>query len=350
VIPELGLWSASTRYRAIQHVPALERRFAEVSVLLPRDGVPRPPGRVGQARYFTTHAIRYAERMFELTRECASYDALFVQRGLYPVGPALIARSLDSHDGPIVFDLDDAVFFPSPSLQTKSQPARWLYGPQQARAVLARATAVIVSTPTLADALPRSAVPVTILPTVPDPRRYLPRKQETDRPVIIGWAGTVGGLGYLDGLSGVFERLSREQVARLRVVSSQRWEGPAEFRRWTLEEEVDLISDFTIGIMPLPDHPYTRAKAGFKLLQYMAAGIPVVASPVGVNQELVSQAGAGFLATTPAEWEDALRTLASDSRLRRRLGNSGREFVAKYADIEGQAETISSLLRGENVA
>ena len=350
MLPELGLWSASTRYRAIQHVPALERRFAEVSVLLPRDGVPRPPGRIGQGRYFATHAARYAERMFELRRECTSQDALFIQRGLYSLGPALIARSLDPHDGPIVFDLDDAVFFPSPSRQMKSRPARWLYGPQQAQAVLRRATAIIVSTPMLADALPRSTTPVTILPTVPDPRRYSPRTQECDGPVIIGWAGTVGGLGYLDGLSGVFERLSREQVARLRVVSSRRWEGPAEFRRWTLEEEVDLISDFTIGIMPLPDHPYTRAKAGFKLLQYMAAGIPVVASPVGVNQELVSQAGAGFLATTPDEWEDALRALASDPLLRRRLGDSGREFVAQYADLEGQAETITRLLRGENDA
>ena len=98
--------------------------------------------------------------------------------------------------------------------------------------------------------------------------------------------------------------------------------------------------------MPLPDTAYTRAKAGFKLLQYMAAGLPVVASPVGVNSELIERSGAGLLAASPAEWDDALRTLASDHELRRSLGSAGRSFVEDYADVREQASLLAALLHG----
>src|SRR5205823_3147003 len=163
-------------------------------------------------------------------------------------------------------------------------------------------------------------------------------------PVIVGWTGTVGGLRYLDPLRAVFERLARDGQAQLEVVSTYPWDGPARFRRWTLQEEISVFERFAIGIMPLPDTDYTRAKAGFKLLQYMAAGLPVIASPVGINRELVEQSGAGLLARSPAEWEAGLRELADDHALRTQLGNQGRAFVERYADLDGQAATIGRLL------
>ncbi|HEV2773129.1 MAG TPA: glycosyltransferase, partial [Thermoleophilaceae bacterium] len=101
-----------------------------------------------------------------------------------------------------------------------------------------------------------------------------------------------------------------------------------------------------VGLMPLPDTPYTRAKAGFKLLQYMAAAAPVLASPVGVNTELVERSGAGYLATEPAEWEQHLRRLAADPALRCDLGARGRAFIEGYADLDAQADTLARLLSG----
>ena len=97
--------------------------------------------------------------------------------------------------------------------------------------------------------------------------------------------------------------------------------------------------------MPLPDTPYTRAKAGFKLLQYMAAGVPVVASPVGINRQLVGDSGSGFLAEGPDEWEAAIRSLAGDAVLREHLGSRGRAFIERYADLDGQADALAELLR-----
>jgi hypothetical protein len=246
--------------------------------------------------------------------------------------------------GRVVLDLDDAVFKLRPSLAAKGALARWLYGPQQTLALLRRADEVVVSTPALAEMLPSRTTEPTILPTVPDPELYSPVEHRDDRPVVVGWTGTAGGLGYLDSLGPVFERLEREGLARLEVVSSHPWHGSSSFRPWRIEEETTLFDDFGIGIMPLPNTPYTRAKAGFKLLQYMAAGLPVVASPIGINTELVERSGAGFLAGPSEEWEAALRELAQSSELRREMGRRGRAFVERYADLDAQAQTLAALL------
>ena len=346
IITEMDPWSASTRYRALQHLTRLRARFANVELSLPADTVERLPGRVGQLRYFGTHAQRYSERMRALPSVIAGRDAVMVQRGLYVMGPGMITRSLERFKGRVVVDLDDAVFRISPSLATKGPLAQWLYGPQQTLRLMQRADALVVSTEALADMLPAGLPQPTIIPTVPDPSAYSQVEHQPGGPVTVGWAGTVGGLGYLDALEPVFLRLQRENIARLRVVSSTPWHGPSEFHPWRLADEHSLFAHFSIGIMPLPTSDYTRAKAGFKLLQYMAAGIPVVSSPLGVNRALVEESGGGMLAESPADWEEALRLLAGDHELRARLGARGRLFVERFADLDRQADMLETLFRG----
>jgi hypothetical protein len=330
----------------LQHVPRLRRLFATVNVSLPGDTIHRPPGRIGQLQYFSRHAARYARRASHLSSLIGSADALFVQRGLYVIGPGVIVRGLEQFSGRLVFDLDDAVFRLSPALAEKGPLARWLYGPQQALQLMRRADEIVVSTTALAEMLPAGLPPPTILPTVPDPARYTIVAHDERLPVVVGWAGTVGGIGYLDPLEQVFRRLADEGLATLQVVCSHPWSGPSSFRRWTLGDESSIFEQFGVGIMPLPDSQYTRAKAGFKLLQYMAAGIPVVSSPIGVNRELIERSQAGFLASSPAEWEEALRALATDPELRRQMGRHGRAFVEGYADLDAQALTLARLLTG----
>lgn len=344
VLTEMDPWSASTRYRAIQYVPRLQERFASVTVSHAGDTVVRHPGRVGQVAYFATHAARYARRSTTLRSAVAGRDSLLIQRGLYPIGPALIVHALDGFSGRIVFDLDDAVFRMSPKIASKNRPARWLYGPQQALELMRRADAIVVSTQVLADLLPDGLPEPTIIPTVPDPAEYSVVTPEDGLPVRVGWAGTVGGLSYLDPLTEVFRRLADDGLIEVEVVSSHPWDGPATFRRWSLEEEISIFNRFGIGIMPLPDTAYTRAKAGFKLLQYMAAGLPIIASPIGVNTELLSRSGAGVLADGPSEWELALRTLVLDIELRRKMGQAGRAFVEGYVDLDANADTLARLL------
>jgi glycosyltransferase involved in cell wall biosynthesis len=285
-----------------------------------------------------------------VARALRGADAVFIQRGLYPLGPGVVVEPIRRYKGRVVYDLDDAVFHTKPALANRGTFARWLYGAQQARQLLQRADAVVVSSVELADALPSYVAAPIVLPTVPDPQRYLVAEpqNESELPLRVGWAGTVGNIAYLESLRGVFERLAREGIARLEVVSSEPWDGPAAFHRWELEEEAQLFARFSVGIMPLPDTPYTRAKAGFKLLQYMAAGLPVVASPIGVNRELIQRSGGGFLASSGDEWLEALEALARSADLRHEMGRRGRAFVESYADLDAQAGTLTKLLRGRS--
>ena len=344
VLTEMDRWSASTRYRALQHVARLRPSFERVEVSLPGDPVTCASDQFGRWRHFGAHVARYSVRALSVRAGLADADVAFVQRGLYPIGPGLVASGVIRFEGRVVLDLDDAVFAVKPSLADRGALRRWLYGRQQAVALLHRADAIVVSTTELADALPAGVAPATILPTVPDPSRYSPVDHDENLPAVVGWAGTVGNLQYLDPLRPVFERLAGESVARLEVVCSHPWNGPSTFHAWTLAEEADVFRRFCIGIMPLPETQYTRAKAGFKLLQYMAAGLPVVASPVGVNRKLIERSNAGLLAAGADEWESALRELAADPDLRRRLGRNGRAFVEAYADLDGQANTLAKLL------
>lgn len=346
VLTEMGSWSASTRHRALQHLPRLRTLLGQVDLLAPRDSVPRPPGRVGQLRHFSTHGARYLERAAQLQRTVSHYDALLVQRGLYVLGPGAIARPVERFSGRVVFDLDDAVFAARPRLEHRGRAVRWLWGPQQSLRLLRRADAIVVSTPSLAELLPPGSPTPVVLPTVPDPARYQVVRHRAVATPVIGWAGSVEGLAFLDGLSDVFARLRSERVAELSVVSSHPWSGPASFRPWREEAATAVFGGFDVGIMPLPDTPYARAKAGFKLLEYMAAGLPVVSSPVGINRELVERSHGGLLAHGAAEWEEALRELAGSVELRRELGARGRRFVEGYADLDAQARTLAGLLRG----
>ena len=345
VLTQHGYWSPSTRSRAIQHLDRLRARLGTVDLYVADDRPRRLPGKVGQVRYFADHGRRYLARCREVSSIVPGYDALFVQRGLYALGPGFVARAVERYDGRVVFDFDDDVYAEPLAALGKGAAAHWLYGPQAALRILERSDHVVVSTEVLATRIRPVKRSVTVLPTVPDVARY---EQAIDggTPGLVGWVGTEGGLPYLDPLEVVFRHLADDGVGRLRVISSAPWSGPSEYVPWRLDDEPSLFAPLAVGIMPLPDTEYPRGKAGFKLLQYMAAGVPVVASPVGVNRELVEQSGAGMVVEDPDQWEEALRSLLGDQGLRRRMGEAGRAFVEAFADLESQADMLAGLLGG----
>jgi len=345
IITEQPEHNGSTYYRAAQYVPRFRARGVSVELLAPTAVVDAHSGRVDRARYFARHAVGYARRARELSHALHSFDAVLVQRGVYPMGPGLICGPLERFDGRIVLDLDDAVQDLSPLMSTKGRASRWLYGPHQALRLLERADAIVVSTPALAETLGRPVA--AIVPTIPDTARFPSVEHRTVLPIRLGWVGSRGGLGALDPLAGVIADLDAESVATLTVVCSEPWlGGVSNFRRWQRRDDPALFGEFDVGLMPLPDTPYARTKAGFKLLQHMAAGSPVIASPVGINSWLVRESGAGLLASTPPEWEAALRRLAADPEERRLMGDRGRAFMRDYADLDHQADVLLELLRG----
>ncbi len=340
--------NGSAYYRALQFAPLLaERGLAVVSAPA---AVPerRLGGRAGAALLLAEHGLCYASRASELRRLVARSDVLMVQRGAYPIGPSLLLGCVERFTGRVIYDLDDAIFLPTPTLAHRRRLARWVYEDRQASLLLERADTVIVSTDELGDALPGRRADA-VLPTIPDVWSYPTAVQRREGPLRLGWIGSSGNLRYLEPLRDALARLAGERVASLEVVSDLPWSGAASFRAWQRASEAQAVAGFEVGLMPLPDTAYTRAKAGFKLLQYMAAGCAVIASPVGINRWLVEQSGAGVLASSAEEWELAIRELAADRERRTAHAISGQRFVRAFADRSRHADVLAAAIRGESL-
>ena len=161
----------------------------------------------------------------------------------------------------------------------------------------------------------------------------------------LGWIGQRSTASFLAPYAPLFERLAAHGKAHFKSVGidAQNLGLPMAFIPWSEETEVDSVSGFDIGIMPLVDEAFERGKCGYKLIQYMACGLPVVASPVGVNRQIVEHGVNGFLAETRAEWEKALQTLLADAGLRQRMGQAGRQKVERQYCIQVTGPTLSHL-------
>ncbi len=165
-----------------------------------------------------------------------------------------------------------------------------------------------------------------------DTSRYYLRKEIDDDVVTIGWVGRWSSSFYLESLVNVFERIYRNFAKVIfKFVGAAPFDYPShlpiEFIPWRLETEIEDLIPFDIGIMPLADDIYAKGKCGFKLLQYMALGIPSIASPVGVNQEIITDGENGFLATSENEWFEKLSLLISNKKRRKMVGIAARETV-----------------------
>jgi glycosyltransferase involved in cell wall biosynthesis len=245
-----------------------------------------------------------------------------------------------------VYDLDDALFIGSAA--AVNQRFRW--AKQEARrciACLRRARLVIAGNAFLADRAREYARRVEVVPSCVDPARQSVHAHGPADVVTVGWIGSPTTSVYLRPLLPVLAELNRRRLkAKLVVIGGDLgvradW---IEHRRWSLETEADDIASFDVGVMPMPDTNWTRGKCGYKLLQYFAAGVPAVASPVGVAPELIGT-DHGTLASAPQEWVSALERLIRDPDERRARGASARRFVERNYSYQRWAPELAALLR-----
>jgi glycosyltransferase involved in cell wall biosynthesis len=220
---------------------------------------------------------------------------------------------------PMVFDFDDAIFH-----------NRWGLEAHKLRRIINASARVVAGNQYLADF---AAVPekTTIIPTVVDENRYTPR-DDPDGPFTIVWTGLSHNLRELAPYRAALERALAETGGTLVIVSDALLPGivdglPVEFVRWSPDNEVTTLARGHVGIMPLADTPYNRGKCAFKLIQYMARAIPVIASPVGANVEVVRDGVEGLHARTPDDWTAAVLELARDRERRVRFGAAGRRRI-----------------------
>jgi glycosyltransferase involved in cell wall biosynthesis len=190
------------------------------------------------------------------------------------------------------------------------------------------------------------AANVEVLPTVVDLERYtspVRRVAEAAVPIVIGWIGSPATVGYLQVLAKPLARLATDRAIELRVIGAPATLPgvPVTQVPWSEATEVQAIGSCDIGIMPLTDSPWERGKCAYKLIQYMACGLPVVASPVGANRQIVEPGINGFLAAEPAQWETALKRLADDAALRLRFGQAGRALVEAQYSLQVAAPRLA---------
>lgn len=341
--------NASARHRAYKWVEAL-RPFgidAEVS----------PPTTAEAFHHLFSaapkrwHALTLWRRGRDLVR-AKSFDVVIVQRellGEYFDDLPIMLLGLRAANPRIIYDVDDAIYMLPP--QARRARERWPNWMAKTRwwAHHAASRAVFASTEDLWRAAPsQSQHKVHVVPTLVDVEAYPVRQHDARAPVVLGWAGNGGNLSYLDVARDALAKVASRRDVVLQVVSNRAYEipgVPTEFVPWTLERERDLFSTFDVGLMPLTDNPYTRSKAAFKLLQYMAAGVPSVASPVGFNRQVVLDGETGFLASDMDAWVRALIRLIDDPSLRARMGAAGRAKVEAEFSYAAWAPKIARIIR-----
>jgi glycosyltransferase involved in cell wall biosynthesis len=337
---------ASSRIRFLQYLPSLQATGMQVQ-MAPLFSDEYVRGLQSGRRSLLQMGAAYLQRLRTLLR-ARDFDLLWIEKETLPWLPAWCERLALPKGIPYVLDYDDAVFHSYD--QHRSAWVRRLLGNKHL-ALMRNANLVVAGNDYLANFARAAGAPrVEVVPTVIDLARYPipPIRAALPAPHLptVGWIGQRSTAAFLRPLVPVFKQLAAQGQARFEAIGidTVALGLPMHAVPWTEATEVASISRFDVGIMPLADEAFERGKCGYKLIQYMACGLPVVASPVGVNSQIVEHGVNGFLAETPAQWQEALQTLLADPGLRQRMGQAGRRKVEQRYCLQITGPLLASLL------
>ena len=275
-------------------------------------------------------------------------DLVFVQREAALAGPPLI-EWLAMRWTPLVLDLDDPTWisYTSPVHGMVARAAKW---PGKTEWLIRHAAAVACGSPAICAYVESLGATAVHVPSVVDTARFVPRRERPIGAPVVGWVGSHSTYRYLEPLLPVLASL-RETAGelRVRIVGSGR-EGIrhpgicVDTQPWRLDREVEDFQALDIGLYPIGDDAWARGKSGLKAIQYMAVGIPFVASPVGVMAEIGDPGTTHLLATTPREWSNALHQLVCDAQMRASMGAAGRRHGVEHYGLDAAAATLADVL------
>ena len=341
---------AGCRFRISQYVPYLATQGIDVTVAPFYDReffrlVYEPRRHARKALLFLKQT---AARVMAIAR-ADRYDAIWIYREVLPIGPPILESVLSVCRRPLLYDFDDAVFLPNTSEANRYLAA--LKFPGKTGWIIRRATQVIAGNEYLASYARRLNPSVHVIPTAVDTGVFVPTSIARDAvaPLVIGWIGTPTTAPYVTPLGATLAALASRHAFTFRMSgggTDLAFPGVhIEHPAWSLGGEVALFNTCDIGVYPMPDDDWARGKSGFKAIQFMACGVPVVASPVGINVEIIQDGVNGFLASTPADWEQKLGTLIADPELRHRMGAAGRRTVEARYSVQVNAPRVAAVLR-----
>ena len=343
-LSKYGRVGASSRLRFMQYLPWLQQSGIQV-FMQPLLSDAMVTGLYSSGAYSPWSLLgAYFRRMGALLQR-RKFDLLWIEKEALPWTPSAFERTF-LHRSPYVLDYDDAVFHQYD--QHTNRFVRWIFG-RRIDALMAGATLVVCGNGYLAKrARDAGAASVVVIPTVIDLERYQLKNygrsgvSQSFRPCIV-WVGSPSTIRYLEVLRVPLAELAREFDFVFRVIGGDEFEMAGvdvEIVKWTEETEAESIRTADIGVMPLVDSAWERGKCGYKLIQYMASGLPVVASHVGVNSEIVVQGHNGFLAKTALDWIAGLRELLTSRQMRERFGLAGRDRVERFYCVQKTAPKL----------
>lgn len=341
--------SASTRYRAVQIVDELVKRGWNARLISFESDfgyrLIHSRGRtVAKVLYVLGRVLGYSIQMF---KEAMNSDIVVVQRGCMPFGPPVFEWILMRlFHKPLIFDIDDALFL---NVVTRENPVIGYFkmNPFRTSWIVRNADAVIAGSPALKEYALSLNRRVFWVPTTTRP--HMCSRVREGKRVVVGWVGSPATSEYLRGLKRVFERvLNEREHVEFRMVGAVATDIVAHARcklvPWELEKADKYFCDIDIGINPLADDRFTRAKCAFKLIQYMAHGIPSIASPVGMNTLVIDHGVTGFLANNETEWERYLLLLIDNAEMRKSMGERARENMIRYYSTEIAVRAVQNVL------
>jgi len=269
------------------------------------------------------------------------YDLLVVHCELFPFMPAWVERFFLKK--PYIYDFDDAFYLKY--IEGKYGFLEPLLG-KKFQQIISNAAVVTAGNKNLMKYALQYNNNVVILPSVVDTNRYYKKNRYANNIFTLGWIGSPSTVIYLDKLKVPLSKLGRKIQIRLIVIGA---EAPKienisiESVPWSLDTEIDLINQFDVGLMPLKDDEWSRGKCSYKLIQYMACGVCVIASSVGSNNDVVNPA-CGILIDNDNDWHDSILKLAQDSDLREAMGEASLEHIASNYSLESNAPIFSKAL------
>ena len=336
---------ASSRYRFYQFVPHLEKKGISITAIsLLNDEYIITLYKKRKMNWINIF-YAYGKRFFFLFKNARRYELLWIEKELFPGLPAWVEKGLAYFNIPYIVDYDDAIFHNydmNPKLLVR------LLLRNKIDTVMRNANLVIAGNDYLMErAVYAGAERIEKLPTVIDLQRYSLAPPPNNECFIIGWIGSPSTARYLQLIRPALAAVCANRRARVVLVGSGEIEladVPVEIRKWSEDTEVSNLKSFDVGIMPLQDSQWENGKCGFKLIQYMGCGRPVVGSSVGVNKKIIQQGVNGFQATTNEEWIEALETLCDNVDLRNNMGRAGRTMVEQEYCLQVVAPKLVNLM------
>jgi glycosyltransferase involved in cell wall biosynthesis len=335
---------ASSRIRSYQYIPYLKTAGIDIETCFLFNDDYVQSIQKGRAKRALSIVSSYAARLRHMAH-VKKADLVWIEKELFPWLPGWMEHLLFQMKIPYVVDYDDAIFH-----RYDSHPwwvIRLLLGNKIDR-VMRHANLVLTGNHYLEKRAIKSGAPeVAYLPSVIDLERYTIKKHAPKSTITVGWIGSTTTAKYLKMIMPALEAVSRNHSIRMILVGAGDIDTKGldiEVRPWHENREVQDILEFDIGLMPLPDTAWTRGKCGYKLIQYMACGLPVIASPVEANLDIVEDGINGFLASDTREWVAALEKLITRDALRKKMGKKGRQTVENKFCLQVTAPYLKRML------